>query len=381
MPFDPSTNRKPALAQPLYLKPESLKGRGSAWAIAHRYQSELREQYDDGWGSLEQQAGEEQLPPETQIIEEHARSIISNNQSPDISFDSSINPYRGCEHGCVYCFARPTHSYLNLSPGLDFETKIMAKVNAAERLRVELARPGYRAKSLCIGTATDAYQPVERRLGITRGLIEVLAECAHPFSLVTKSSGVERDLDLIAPMAARGLVSVYLSVTTLDPALARLLEPRAAAPHRRLRTIQTLAAAGVPVGVSVSPLIPFLNEPELERILEAAAEAGASAAFSIPLRLPWEVNPLFQDWLQRHYPERAARIMARLHDMRGGRDNDPRFGSRMTGEGLWAELMAQRLRKASNRLGLRRERSVVNTGLFRPPAPPAPPPSAQAELF
>ena len=368
-------------AAPLYLQPPALKGRGSTWAIAHRYQDEQREQYDDGWGTLDQQADERPLPPETQIIEERARSVISNNQSPDISFDSSINPYRGCEHGCVYCFARPTHSYLNLSPGLDFETKIVAKVNAAERLRAELARPGYRPKSLCLGTATDAYQPVERRLGITRGLIEVLAECNHPFSLVTKSAGVERDLDLIAPMAARGLVSVYLSVTTLDPVLARRLEPRAAAPHRRLRTIQVLAEAGVPVGVSVSPLIPFLNEPELERILEAAAAAGARSAFSIPLRLPWEVNPLFQHWLQQHYPERAARVMARLREMRGGRDNDPRFGSRMSGEGLWAELIAQRLRKASDRLGLRRERSLVNTGLFRPPTPPGPAPSAQAELF
>ncbi|QPF74867.1 PA0069 family radical SAM protein [Roseateles sp. DAIF2] len=384
MSFDPSTNRKPAQAQPLYLKPEVLKGRGSAWAIAHRYQSELREQYDDGWGSLDQHAAEEHLPPETEIIEEQARSIISSNQSPDITFDRSINPYRGCEHGCIYCFARPTHSYLNLSPGLDFETKIVAKMNAAALLRQSLAKPSYRPLSLVLGTATDAYQPVERQLRITRGIVEVLAACDHPFSLVTKSAGVERDLDLIAPMAARGLVSVYLSITTLDPALARILEPRAAAPHRRLRTIRTLAEAGVPVGVSVSPLIPFLNEPELEQVLEAAAEAGASSAFSIPLRLPWEVNPLFQDWLQQHFPDRAARVMARLRDMRGGRDNDARFGSRMTGEGLWAELMQQRLRKASDRLGLSRERRFVNLDLFRPPVPePAPPSpdSRQGELF
>ena len=378
MPFDPSTNRKPALAQPLYVKPEALKGRGSAWAIAHRYQSELREQYDDGWGSLDQDAHEEHLPPETEIIEERAQNIISSNQSPDITFDRSINPYRGCEHGCIYCFARPTHSYLNLSPGLDFETKIIAKVNAAERLRATLAGRHYKPLSLVIGTATDAYQPVERRLCITRGVVEVLAACAHPFSLVTKSSGVERDLDLLAPMAARGLVSVYLSITTLDPELARLMEPRAAAPHRRLRTIKTLAEAGVPVGVSVSPLIPFLNEPELERVLEAAAEAGASSAFSIPLRLPWEVNPLFQDWLQQHFPERAARVMARLRDMRGGRDNDARFGTRMTGEGLWAELMQQRLRKACERLGLRRERRLVDLSQFRPPGGGGP---VQHELF
>ncbi|MDN3923067.1 PA0069 family radical SAM protein [Roseateles violae] len=381
MPFKPSTNATPAQAQPLYVQADSLKGRGSGWAIAHRYQNELREQYDDGWGSLVQEAGEEHLPPSTQIIEERAKSIISSNQSPDISFDTSINPYRGCEHGCIYCFARPTHSYLNLSPGIDFETKIIAKVNAAERLRASFASPSYQPRSLCIGTATDAYQPVERKLGITRALIEVLAEHGHPFSMVTKSSGIERDLDLIAPMAARNLASVYLSVTTLDPALARILEPRAAAPHRRLRTIETLAQAGVPVGVSVSPLIPFLNEPELERILEAAAAAGARAAFSIPLRLPWEVNPLFQDWLQRHYPDRAARVMARLREMRGGRDNDPRFGSRMSGEGLWAQLIAQRLKKASQRFGLTRERVVLDLSQFRRPTAMPAGGGRQGELF
>jgi DNA repair photolyase len=379
MSFKPSTNEKPAQAQPIYVRAETLKGRGSSWAIAHRYQNELREQYDDGWGSLDQQASEEHLAPATQIIEERAKSIVSSNQSPDISFDRSINPYRGCEHGCIYCFARPTHSYLNMSPGLDFETKIIAKVNAAERLRTTFASPSYRPASLCIGTATDAYQPVERRLRITRALIEVMAEHGHPFSMVTKSSGIERDLDLIAPMAARGLVAIYLSITSLDGELARILEPRAAAPHRRLRTMKTLAEAGVPVGVSVSPLIPFLNEPELERVLEAAAEAGASTAFSIPLRLPWEVDPLFQDWLQRHYPERAARVMARLRDMRGGRDNDPRFGTRMTGEGLWAQLIAQRLKKASERLGLTRHRLPLDLSQFRRPAAAAG--IEQGELF
>jgi DNA repair photolyase len=379
MPFKPSTNAKPALAQPIYIQADTLKGRGSGWAIAHRFQGELREQFDDGWGSLDQEASEEHLPPTTQIIEERAKSILSGNQSPDINFDQSINPYRGCEHGCIYCFARPTHSYLNMSPGLDFETKIIAKTNAAERLRAAFASAAYQPRSLCIGTATDAYQPVERKLGITRALIEVLSEHGHPFSMVTKSSGIERDLDLIAPMAARRLVSVYLSITTLDGELARILEPRAAAPHRRLRTMKTLAEAGVPVGVSVSPLIPFLNEPELERILEAAAEAGAGAAFSIPLRLPWEVNPLFQDWLQRHFPERAARVMARLRDMRGGRDNDPRFGSRMSGEGLWAELIAQRLKKASVRFGLTRERLPLDLSQFHRPGTAAA--SEQGELF
>lgn len=253
-------------------------------------------------------------------------------------------------------------------------------MNAAELLRQQLTSPTYRPSSLCLGTATDAYQPVERRLGITRQLIQVLSDFGHPFSLVTKSAGVERDLDLLVPMAKRRLVAVYISITTLDAELARTLEPRAAAPHRRLRTLRTLAQAGVPIGVSVSPLIPFLNEPELERILEAAAEAGALAAFAIPLRLPWEVSPLFQDWLQRHHPQRAARVMARLRDMRGGQDNDPRFGSRMRGEGLWADLLAQRLRKASLRLGLVRERLPLDLSGFKLPAATLKGP-AQRSLF
>ncbi|MBY0235564.1 MAG: PA0069 family radical SAM protein, partial [Burkholderiaceae bacterium] len=270
-------------------------------------------------------------------------------------------------HGCVYCFARPTHSYLNLSPGLDFETRIIAKVNAAERLRAEFARPSYRPQLLCLGAATDAYQPIERKLRITRGLIEVLSEHRHPVSIVTKSAGIERDLDLLAPMAQDGLVSVYVSVTTLDGHLARTLEPRAAAPQRRLQLIKTLAEAGVPVGVSVSPLIPFLNEPELERILEAAAALGARTAFSIPLCLPWEVNPLFQDWLQQHVPDKAARVMARVREMRDGRDNDSRFGQRMRGVGLWADLMHQRMKKACARLGLNRERFALDLTQFQRP--------------
>lgn len=373
----PPARTRIAAAQPAIVALDSIKGRGSATAMAHRFERHEREQYDDGWGSLDQAATEEHLPPATQIIEEQAKSILSRNQSPDISFDYSINPYRGCEHGCIYCFARPTHSYLNLSPGLDFETRIVAKMNAAERLRETLAGARYEPRSLVIGTATDAYQPVERKLSLTRRVIEVLAEAQHPFSVVTKSSGIERDLDLIAPMAAQGLVSIYLSVTTLDNDLSRILEPRAAAPARRLRTIQALAQAGVPVGVSVSPIIPFINEPELERILEAAAEAGASSAFSIPVRLPWEVNPLFQDWLQRHFPDRAERVMARIRDMRGGKDNDARFGTRMTGEGLWADLLRARLRRAAAKHGLRTERRPVQLALFAPPRKA----SAQGSLF
>jgi DNA repair photolyase len=295
----------------------------------------------------------------------------------------SINPYRGCEHGCIYCYARPTHSYLNLSPGLDFETKVFAKVNAAERLRVALMSRAYEPLLLNIGSATDAYQPAERKLAITRSVIEVLAEFRHPFSVITKSSGIERDIDLIAPMAAEQLAAAYVSITTLDGDLARILEPRAALPQRRLKTIARLAQAGIPVGVSVSPVIPFINEPEIEHILEAAAQAGATSAFSIILRLPWEVNPLFQQWLTQHFPDRAKRVMARIHDMRGGRDNDARFGSRMTGHGLWAELIRQRFRKCVARLGLNTERVELDLSRFVRPAPvlPVPAPHPQQSLF
>ena len=347
----------------------AIKGRGTVWRIEHRFTSQTTEAHDDGWGTLEQTASEERLPPRTQIIEERVKSILSSNDSPDISFDLSINPYRGCEHGCVYCFARPTHSYLNMSPGLDFETRIIAKVNAAERLREAFASRAYEPTPINIGSATDAYQPVERKLGITRSVIEVMAECAHPFSLVTKSSGIERDLDLVAPMAARGLVAVHVSVTSLDPQIARILEPRAAAPHRRLKTIETLARAGVPVGVSVSPVIPFINEPEIERILEAAASAGARSAFGIVLRLPWEVNPIFQRWLDQHFPDRAARVMARVREMHGGRDYDADFGRRMKGAGIWAQLLQQRLAKARVRFGLDQERVALDLSQFRKPLP------------
>ncbi|MBK9361863.1 MAG: PA0069 family radical SAM protein [Rubrivivax sp.] len=357
------------------------KGRGTMWALEHRFSSSRRETFDDGWGTLEQAAREEVLAPQTQIIEEQVRSILAGNDSPDIGFDLSINPYRGCEHGCIYCYARPTHSYLNLSPGLDFETRIVAKVNAAERLRAAFAHRGYEPLLLNIGSATDAYQPVERRLRITRSLIEVLAEHRHPFSLITKSAGVERDIDLIAPMAADRLAAVYVSITTLDPQLARVLEPRAASPQRRLRTLRALADAGIPVGVSVSPVIPFLNEPELERILEAAREAGATSAFSIVLRLPWEVNPLFQHWLQQHVPERAGRIMARIRDLRGGKDNDSAFGARMTGQGTWAQLLRQRFHKACSRLGLHRQRVELDLTQFRRGGAQAAAMPVQASLF
>jgi DNA repair photolyase len=351
------------------------KGRGTTWAIEHRFTRETHESFDDGWGTLEQMAAEETVAPATQIIEERVKSIVAANDSPDVGFDLSINPYCGCEHGCIYCFARPTHSYLGLSPGLDFETKIVAKVNAAERLREALAQPGYRPRSLNVGSATDAYQPVERRLRITRSVLEVLVECSHPFSTITKSAGVERDIDLIAPMAAARMAAVYVSVTSLDAQLARVMEPRAAAPHRRLQTIETLARAGIPVGVSVSPVIPFINEPELERILHAARDAGATSAFSILLRLPWEVAPLFRQWLESRFPDRAERVMARLREMRGGRDYDATYHTRMTGEGVWAQLLRRRFDTAVRRLGFVHEKDGFDFSRFRPPQ------STQRALF
>lgn len=366
---------------------QAIRGRGAASALPHRFHREAREIADDGWGTMMAPGGgqgafaEADVDPEddgparlaTQVHFETARTALSTNDSPDISFDQSVNPYRGCEHGCVYCYARPTHSYLNLSPGLDFETQIIAKHNIADLLRSELARPRYVPSLINIGSATDCYQPVERELRLTRALIEVMRDVRHPFSLVTKSSGVERDLDLIAPMAAQRLAAVYVTITTLDPLLARRLEPRAAAPHRRLRTIRALAEAGVPVGVSVAPQIPFITE-DMEQVLEAAQAAGARSAFYHVLRLPWELNPLFREWLQVHYPQRAARVLARVQDLHGldaaersaGKSYDSNFATRMKGRGVWAELLAQRFAAASRRLGLNRSRLELDVSQFRP---------------
>ncbi|GHC86473.1 radical SAM protein [Pseudorhodoferax aquiterrae] len=345
----------------------ALKGRGAATRIAHRFSKDARDAFDDGWGTLQADDGEPAAPLQTEVIFEDAKSAIVQQQSPDIYFEQSVNPYRGCEHGCIYCFARPTHSYLNLSPGLDFETKIIAKRNIAQLLRAELARPRYVPQGLVIGVATDCYQPVERELRLTRGLIEVLHEARHAFSLITKSSGVERDLDLIAPMAAQQLAAVYVTITTLDQRIARTLEPRAASPQRRLRTIRTLAEAGVPVGVSVAPQIPFVTD-DMEQVLAAAWDAGARSAFYTVLRLPWEVAPLFREWLALHLPDRAERVMARVQEMRGGKDYDSDFATRMKGSGIWAELIGQRFEKACARLGFNRVREAADLGLFRRPA-------------
>jgi DNA repair photolyase len=333
------------------LPPQSLKaqkGRGAVSNMQGRYELNAREAYDDGWEREE----EEVKPWKTQVTEEICKSILSRNASPDIPFSVSLNPYRGCEHGCIYCFARPTHSYLGLSPGMEFESKIFAKVNAPEMLRRELAKPGYQPESIALGVNTDAYQPCERDYKLTRRVLEVLQECQHPVGLITKSSLIERDIDILAPMAARQQAGVAVTLTTLDPAIARTLEPRAAAPARRLRTIRTLTDAGIPVAVSIAPIIPFITEPDIERILEAIKEAGAVSAHYTVLRLPWEVAPLFKEWLQAHFPERAQRVMNRVREMRGGKDYDSNFDTRMKGEGVWAELIRQRVKIASERLGL-----------------------------
>jgi DNA repair photolyase len=340
-----------------------IKGRGSATRLAHRFERDEREPFDDGWAT----DAEEAPRLATTWTWEDAKSAITRNNSPDIGFDLSINPYRGCEHGCSYCYARPSHSYLGLSPGLDFETRLIAKRGLAERLVHELASPRYRPGLLALGTVTDAYQPLDRELRLTREVLQVLHDCHHPMAVVTKGSGIERDIDLLAPMARRGQAGVYVSVTTLDADLARRMEPRAAAPWRRLRTIRTLVDAGIPVGVSVSPQIPFIND-DMEQVLAAARDAGATRAFYVVLRLPWELSPLFRQWLDLHYPDRAARVMARMHDLRGGKDYDASFATRRSGQGIWADLIAQRFDKACRRLGLNRQRSDWRVDGFRPPS-------------
>ena len=352
----------------LRIPPQTLKGRAVNWHQPHRFERDQRAAFDDGWGTLENALSDDEAPaPATQVSFEHAKSAITRNDSPDIGFNLGLNPYRGCEHGCIYCYARPSHSYLNLSPGLDFETRLVAKRNIAAVLREELLSPRHQPELIAVGTVTDAYQPIERELRLTRAVLEVLHAAQHPLAIVTKGSGVERDLDLLAPMGAQRLAAVYVTITTLDAKLARILEPRAAAPHRRLRTLQTLAEAGVPTGVSVSPQIPFIND-DMEQVLEAAYEAGARRAFYQVLRLPWELAPMFRQWLALHYPDRAERVMARMQDLRGGKDYDADFASRMKGQGIWADLIRQRFVKACDRLGFNRERAPLDSSRFRPAA-------------
>lgn len=389
------------------LAPAVLKGRGTARDLPHRFSTEVRVTEDDGWNHPRGGDGSPAVPHAdagstagdaptsdgassfgdatpsaapapvpTRVEWQPAGRILSRNDSPDVPFESSVNPYRGCEHGCIYCYARPTHAYLDLSPGLDFETRLVAKDGAVDALRRELARPGYRPRPINLGSATDAYQPIERELRLTRGIVELFDETSHPFTVVSKSAGILRDLPLYERLARRRLVTVFISLTSLDPDLSRRLEPRAASGARRLQVIRALADAGVWVGLNVAPVIPFLNEPEIERLIEAGAAAGARSVHWTVVRLPWEVRPLFKDWLAQHEPLRAERILARIRDLRGGRDYDADFATRMTGHGVWAQLLRQRFEKACARLGLNRERVELDLTQFRPPGVPG-----QGELF
>jgi DNA repair photolyase len=350
-----------------------VKGRGAVRNVRGRFASTDVVPFDDGWGSCER-------PPEspvTTLLEERTRKIITRNRSVDVPFDRSINPYKGCEHGCIYCFARPTHAYLDLSPGLDFESRIVIKPEAPRLLRAELAHPKYACKPITLGANTDAYQPIEGRLRITRAILEVLREHRHPVTIVTKSNLVLRDLDLLAPMARRRLATVLVSVTTLDRGLARRMEPRAPTPERRLHAVAKLNGAGVPAGVLASPMIPGLNDHELERIMQGAADAGARNVSYLALRLPHELKDLFEEWLRTHFPDRADKVLGRIRQMRGGRLNDPRFGKRMRGEGPHADLLARRFEVTRRRLGLGVERVDLDTTAFRVPGRPGP----QARLF
>lgn len=350
------------------------RGRGApANRLSSRFDTLARDLEGDWLDAVEELDGI--APLRTEVAIEQPRTIISRNSSPDIPFDRSVNAYRGCEHGCVYCFARPTHAYLGLSPGLDFEAKLTAKPVAATLLRAELSKRGYVPQPLAMGTNTDPYQPIEARFAITRACLEVLREFAHPVMITTKSDRIVRDLDILVPMAAAGLVSTVVSVTTLDPHTARTLEPRAPAPRRRLAAIRALANAGVPVMVSVSPVIPAITDHEIETILAAAAKAGARHAFARPVRLPYEVAPLFRAWLDAHYPDRAVRVMQLIQAMRGGRDNDPDYGTRMKGQGPYAAMLQQRVRLAKARLGLAGGRPALRTDLFKAPG------GAQLALF
>ncbi|MBB3763744.1 PA0069 family radical SAM protein [Sphingomicrobium lutaoense] len=303
----------------------------------------------------------------TSVTIERPKTVLTRNHSPDIGFDRSVNPYRGCEHGCIYCFARPTHAYHDLSPGVDFESRLFAKPDAAGLLHAELSKKGYEAAPIALGTNTDPYQPIEGRYKITRSILQTLFEVKHPFTITTKSDRVLRDLDIIAPAARMGIAAVAISVTSLDPKVHRTLEPRAPAPRKRIAAIRQLTEAGVPVYLSVSPVVPHITDMEMEAIVQAGAEAGATNGFFLPVRLPHEVAPLFKAWLQENYPERARKVMATIRDLRGGKDNDPRFFSRLRGQGVWAELFRKRFDKACRDHGLGRRKARLNSELFTPP--------------
>jgi DNA repair photolyase len=345
---------------------ERRRGRGVLSNAAGRYEPIASIAFDDGWQSLEE------LPPfRTTVSIDATRKIITRNESPDISFDRSINPYRGCEHGCVYCYARPTHAYLGLSPGLDFESKLFAKPDAPQLLERELSQPGYAPRTIAIGTNTDPYQPIERQYQVMRGILEVLERAGHPVGIVTKSALILRDIDILARLAERNLVKVAISVTTLDAKLARTMEPRAAAPGRRLEALRQLSAAGIPTAVMVAPVIPAINDADIERILDAAAMAGVKGAGYVLLRLPLEVRDLFVEWLGAHYPDRKNHVMKLIRDMRGGKDYDATFGQRMKGSGPYAWMIGRRFETACEKLGLNKEKASLATEHFRSPRPRA----------
>jgi DNA repair photolyase len=352
-----------------FIGSKSIKGRGASSNLAGRFDSLTLEPSDDGWYQ------DEIIENLTEtVLPDRARSVITSNDSPDVGFDVSINPYRGCSHGCVYCFARPTHAYLGLSPGLDFETKLFYKADAVTILRAELAKPKYVCKPIALGINTDGYQPLEKRLQVTRGILGVLAACRHPVNIVTKSALIIRDMDLLTSLAKDGLVSVMLSITSLSNDIKRTLEPRTASPQARLRVIQQLSEAGIPVGVLVAPVIPALTDHEMEDILAAAKSAGATRAGYVLLRLPHELKILFREWLAEHYPDRAAHVMSLINQARGGKDYDSQFGTRMRGTGPYAELLRTRFALAQRKLGFApaSERYELNTHLFRPPRPATP---------
>ena len=342
------------------------RGRGAISNPTGRFEPEERDAFDDGWDTIEEVAD----PIDTTLTKETPKTIINFNRSPDISFDRSINPYRGCEHGCVYCFARPTHAYHGLSAGLDFESKLFFKPDGPELLRRELSRPSYRPRPIALGINTDAYQPIEKRLRLTRTFLEILAEHRHPVTLLTKSALVQRDIDIIEPMAEQGLCRVGVSITTLDPVLARRMEPRAAAPRLRMQTVAALSEAGIPVTVMMAPIIPTLNESEIETLVGEAAAHGASWAGYVLLRLPHELKDVVHEWLLQHYPDRAARVINLLREMRGGLDYDSEWFKRGRGQGPRAKLIAVRFQRALRRHGLDRPRAVLRTDLFRPPRDP-----------
>ena len=356
-----------------------MKGRGAISNRDGRYESATHESFDDGWGAADDDGAFPAAPRRTRLHIDHAKTIIARNNSPDVPFAQSINPYRGCEHGCIYCYARPTHAWLGHSPGLDFETEIYHKPNAAAQLKKELAAKNYLCQPIAFGANTDAYQPAERKLQTTRALLELLSQCRHPVMIITKSSLVERDIDILADMARAGLASVTLSIATVDKSLARVMDPRATAPARRLRTIETLAAADIPVGVLVAPVIPFLTDHEIEDIIAAAKQAGAQSAGYVLLRLPLEIKDLFAEWLEEHFPLKAEHVLKRMRDMHGGKHYRSNWGERQRGTGEYAQLIAQRFRHAVKKHELHRGRlSALDCSQFRPPATKQ---LAQVELF